>query len=145
MSDSNGITYGGFWRRFVANWLDNVLQTIVLILILVGTMFLAPSQADSSNGPALLPLLLSYVFSFLYYVLFWVYKGATPGKMLLGLKVVDKDTYEHITLSQAALRYVGYIISAIFFLLGYITAAFDDRKQGWHDKMAGSVVIRTRD
>lgn len=69
-------------------------------------------------------------------------KGATPGKMLLGLKVLDAKTGNLLTIGQALLRYAGYILSSLIFCLGYIWVGFDKKKQGWHDKMAKTVVVR---
>lgn len=62
--------------------------------------------------------------------------------MLLGLKVLDAKTGNLLTLGQALLRYVGYILSSLIFCLGYIWVGFDKKKQGWHDKMAKTVVVR---
>jgi len=75
-----------------------------------------------------------------YYTYFHGITGQTPGKMAMGLKVIQA-TGEEMTLGIAFLRYVGSIVSSLCFLLGYIWVAFDRRKQGWHDKIAGTVVI----
>jgi uncharacterized RDD family membrane protein YckC len=77
-----------------------------------------------------------------YHVLFIGLKGATPGKMLLGMKVVDQNGHQP-SIGTAFVREVpGKIVSGIVLGLGYIWAAFDARKQGWHDKMAGTHVVR---
>ena len=74
-------------------------------------------------------------------LLFWMSYGATPGKLLLDCEIVDAHTGEPITLKQALLRYVGYYLSALFIFSGFLWIIWDKRKQGWHDKIAGTVVI----
>ena len=77
----------------------------------------------------------------LFYV-FWVKKQATPGKMFLSLKIVDAETLKKPSKKQLLIRIIGMIISAIPLTLGMLWIAIDRKKQGWHDKMAGTVVIR---
>jgi uncharacterized RDD family membrane protein YckC len=77
-------------------------------------------------------------------VVFWLYRQATPGKMALSMRVVDAETGNTLTLGQSIGRYLGYFVSIIPFGLGLIWVAFDPRKQGWHDKLAGTVVIRAK-
>jgi uncharacterized RDD family membrane protein YckC len=69
------------------------------------------------------------------------YKGATPGKMLAGIKVVDGITYEKIGIAQSVMRYLAYLPSMGFLGLGVVWAAFNERKRTWHDSLADTVVI----
>jgi len=62
--------------------------------------------------------------------------------MVLRLKLVDAKTGNRLSIGQAVGRYFAYILAAIPLLLGYIWVGIDKRKQGWHDKLAGTVVIR---
>jgi uncharacterized RDD family membrane protein YckC len=75
-----------------------------------------------------------------YFTYFHGTTGRTPGKMLLGLQVLSADGTS-ISYSIAFLRAVGYLVSGALFNIGFIWAAFDKKKQGWHDKMADTVVI----
>ena len=68
----------------------------------------------------------------------------TPGKIILGLKIVDVHTGSKLSIGQAIGRYVGYIIAVLPMFAGIFWVGIDKRKQGWHDKLAGTVVIRTR-
>jgi uncharacterized RDD family membrane protein YckC len=77
-------------------------------------------------------------------VLFWMYRQATPGKMAIGARIVDARTGRPPGTKQLVGRYLGYYVSTIPFCLGLIWVAFDPRKQGWHDKLAGTVVVRPR-
>jgi uncharacterized RDD family membrane protein YckC len=79
------------------------------------------------------------VLSISYFTYFHGINGRTPGKMLLGLQVLSVDGTE-VGFGIAFLRSVGYLVSAIFYI-GFIWAAFDRKKQGWHDKIAATVVI----
>lgn len=84
---------------------------------------------------------LSILVNIAYFVFFWVWRGQTPGKMLLGIKVIREDGSK-VTVGVALLRYLGYIVSAAVLFIGFIWIAFDSRKQGFHDKMAETYVVR---
>jgi uncharacterized RDD family membrane protein YckC len=77
-------------------------------------------------------------------VWFWRSLQATTGKMLIGARVVYAGTGQPLSVGQCVLRNLGYFVSMVVVLLGYIWVAFDERRQGWHDKIAGSVVVRAR-
>jgi uncharacterized RDD family membrane protein YckC len=77
-------------------------------------------------------------------VAFWRRTLATPGKMVIGAQIVDARTLGKPTLRQLVIRYLGYYVSTIPLGLGLLWVAFDPRKQGWHDKMANTVVIRIK-
>jgi uncharacterized RDD family membrane protein YckC len=71
----------------------------------------------------------------------WATTGQTLGKMALGIKVIGADGAP-VSWGKAILRYVGYIVSGLVLGLGFIWVAFDARRQGWHDKIAGTYVVR---
>jgi uncharacterized RDD family membrane protein YckC len=71
-----------------------------------------------------------------------MWKSATPGKMAIGAKIVDATTGAAPTTPQLLLRYLGYFVSVFPACLGLVWVGFDRRKQGWHDKIAGTVVVR---
>lgn len=79
-----------------------------------------------------------------YFVLFWVLIGATPGKQVLGLKIIRTDT-KPLGWIRAIVRFVGYFISAIAFFLGFLWVFIDGRRQGWHDKLADTFVVYSWD
>ncbi|MEL1747592.1 RDD family protein, partial [Acinetobacter baumannii] len=87
-------------------------------------------------------LIVNYAFPFLYSILCWLYFAGTPGKRLMRLKVLDEKTGNKLTVMQSIIRYIGYIPSILVFGIGLFWVAFDAKKQGWHDKMAKSVVVR---
>lgn len=77
-------------------------------------------------------------------VIFWIYKSATPGKMAVSAQIVDARTGNAPSTVQCIVRYFGYFVSLILLGLGILWVAFDKKKQGWHDKLAGTVVVRKK-
>lgn len=75
-------------------------------------------------------------------VAFWIARSATPGKMVFSAVIADAKTLGKPTNAQLIVRYLGYYVSILGLMLGFVWIAFDKRKQGWHDKLAGTVVIR---
>lgn len=131
-------TYGGFWVRATAATIDGLI--LLCAVLVVGLGLYAAGLSDSRA--VLLASLSLIVAQVAYPWVCWVNWGATPGKMMFGLKVVDAGTGELISHGQVGLRLVGTMLSAMFWYLGFIWAAWDPRKQGWHDKIASTVVVR---
>lgn len=165
--------YVGFNARAIAAILDTLALALPLTLILAplfvmvgggsaldsqAAALLAEAQADPEKAGAVLQTLFSEghmarkLYEHLAFTLVmatvvlaaWHYFAATPGKMLLGMKIIDADTGLPLSTSQSIQRYLGYMISTFVFCLGFIWVAFDKRKQGWHDKMANTVVVYKR-
>jgi uncharacterized RDD family membrane protein YckC len=77
-------------------------------------------------------------------VLFWIYRQATPGKMAIGARIVDATTGGKPTTGQLIGRYLAYYVSTLPLLIGFIWVGIDQRKRGFHDMLAGTVVVRAR-
>jgi len=125
--------YMGFWIRFVAAVIDAV------ILGAVSAVLALPAFLNMM----FLPLRFLWLFGpWLYYWLFTGLKGQTPGKMLLGIKVIDARG-EIPGLGTAAVReIIGKAISGIIFCFGYLLIAIDKEKRGLHDSIAGTHVVK---
>ena len=146
--------YVGFWARFVAMFIDNIWVTIVLVLVIVALfgqdimamMAMADGSAQGAPGAApasgAVSLLVQLLLPAVLIIGFWIWKAATPGKMLFSAEIVDAKTLGKPSTGQLIVRYIGYFISAIVFCLGFLWVAFDKRKQGWHDKIAGTLVVK---
>ncbi len=135
------LRYAGFWIRVFATIIDGIIVitiTFPILYLVYGEIIW--NKPDFILGPA--DFLLNWVFPIFFTLLFWNYYLATPGKMLINAKIVDARTGKKPTLGQFIIRYIGYIPAAIVLLLGIFWVAFDSKKQGWHDKMAGTVVVR---
>jgi len=133
----------------VALIIDNVIvfvATIVVTIVfavLIGLLarFTGAAVDYSQGGPlTYLSYLISFVISVGYFIYYWG-MGSTRGMQLFRLAVVDAQTGQPIGFGRAGMRYLGYIVSVIPCYIGLIWAAFDPRKQGWHDKIANSVVV----
>ena len=118
--------YSGFWRRFAATFID------ILIFALVPGYF-----SDGSQTASLLGMLLGIAYEV------WMLGtyNATVGKIVMRIKVV-KENGKKLTYSDALLRTISGFLSAVVFFLGFLWVIWDKKKQGWHDKIAKTVVIR---
>ena len=134
--------YAGFWVRVAASLIDSLIFFVVLLVPLAFIFGADFSDAESMDMGTPM-LLLQYVFPVVVTVWFWVKYLGTPGKMLLKIQVVDAKTGQALSTPQAIGRYLGYYVSIIPLFLGLIWVAFDKKKQGFHDKLAGTVVIHS--
>jgi uncharacterized RDD family membrane protein YckC len=132
--------YVGFWARVGASLIDSVLMGIILIP--VGRIFLGDVNMWDWDNPA--NIMVNGVLPGIAVVLFWVYRQATPGKMAIGAKIVDAKTGGKPSTGQLIGRYFAYYVSTIPLMLGLIWVGIDARKQGWHDKLAGTLVVRSK-
>ena len=141
--ESTELEYVGFWLRVWASIIDTLLIALILaplLTVVYGTGYW--TREDAVTGPA--DFLISYVAPAIAVIAFWVARQATPGKMLISARIVDAETGDIPTTAQMIGRYMGYFVSMIPFFMGILWVAFDRRKQGWHDKLAGTVVVRPK-
>lgn len=137
----NNIEYAGFWVRVGASLIDTVLIMIIIAPIL--TMIYGQEYWSGENFYSdIWDLIFNYILPAVAIILFWVYKSATPGKMAFKLTIVDANTGEKPSAGQLVGRYFAYYVSMLPLLMGIIWVGIDKKKQGWHDKLAGTVVIR---
>jgi uncharacterized RDD family membrane protein YckC len=132
--------YAGFWIRFVAFLIDGIVVSVVSGMVLVGTGQVeidsgdgTPARSDG-DGSGLLLLVV-------YFVICWAVWKRTLGYRVLGLRLVKTDGTA-VTWGTAIVRGLMFIVSFVPFTLGLVWAAFNPRKQGWHDLVAGTWVIR---
>lgn len=139
------VHYAGFWLRVGASIIDTVLLLAVMLPLLVsiyGWDYFDGTQSGFVAGTA--DFLISWVGPAVAVIVFWVYKSATPGKMMLSARIVDATTGQPPSVGQSVGRYFAYYLSLLPLGLGFLWVAFDPRKQGWHDKLANTVVILTK-
>lgn len=133
--------YAGFWIRVAASLIDSVVFVIVFAIPL--TIIYGSEYWTSQTGvKGMWDILITYIAPILITVWFWTKYLGTPGKMALRLKVVDANTGQAISTPKAIGRYFAYYVSALPLLLGFIWVGIDKKKQGFHDKLAGTVVVR---
>jgi len=137
--------YAGFWIRAWASLIDTLLQTLIFfpIISIYGITGLN-GHATKANQNVFLEILLTTILPIAIVIIFWIYKSATPGKMIAGLKIINAKTGQKPSTLQFIGRYLAYFVSALPFLLGFFWIAFDKNKQGWHDKLSITAVIITK-
>jgi uncharacterized RDD family membrane protein YckC len=121
--------YGGFWARVLAYILDGILLLIVQLILM----------ALITNQGAL--TLANLVIGWLYFAGLESNMGATPGKLVMGMRITTVDG-QNISFLRATGRYFAKILSALILMIGYLMVAWDGHKQGLHDKIAGTYVIK---
>jgi len=157
---ADNVEYASFTYRMLASVIDTILSAILLTPVIryVGSIFdltkfdNLPNQMYSMTQQELIALMRQGLPGFLFemaivsviIIFFWVKWGGTPGKSLLKMKIVDAKTNEKPGVTQSIIRYLGYFISFLPFLLGFVWIYYDKRKQGFHDKLARTVVIIDR-
>ena len=143
MERPEGFRYAGFWIRLWATAIDVVLLLAITWPLLWWVYGIDYLQSQSVvRGP--MDFLISWVFPAVAVVVFWKYKSATPGKMVFSAKIVDAKTGGKPSTAQLIVRYFAYVVSMLPLMLGFLWIAFDRRKQAWHDKLAGTVVVREK-
>lgn len=137
------LEYVGFWPRVGATFVDTVLLALILGPVMT-SIYGAAYWTDPAmvKGPA--DFVLSWILPAVAVIAFWLARQATPGKMLVSARIVDARTGAKPGTRQLVVRYLGYYLSMLPLMLGFLWVAFDDRKQGWHDKLAGTVVVRPK-
>jgi uncharacterized RDD family membrane protein YckC len=155
------VRYAGFWVRFVASFFDTLFLALPVAVVIyflsdgnwfdfsqyqqnINYAMSGNAQKALANQPQTsMKWELIFEVSVLFVtMLFWKrWRGATPGKKFVNIKIVDAKTFQDIDNKQAITRSFGYIISTLTLLIGFIIVAFRKDKRGFHDLLAGTVVI----
>lgn len=161
MDETNETRYAGFWIRFFASFLDTLFLALPIAIVIYflsdGNWFdfsqYQQNMQYAMSGNASKALaeqpqmslkweLLFEVSVLLITILFWRrWRGATPGKKFVHIKIVDADTFEDINNKQAITRSLGYIASILVLFIGFIMVGFRKDKRALHDLLAGTSVI----
>ena len=140
-NENKKIHPAGFCRRMAAFFIDMSSYLAIFIPVLyVGYGFSYFVGAGQSGVVDIL-----FKFSWLFALFFsWLRYSATPGKILLNMKIVDQRTYAKPTPKQIIIRFFGFFISGLLFFMGFIWIAVDRNKQGWHDKWSHTMVVHEK-
>jgi uncharacterized RDD family membrane protein YckC len=161
--------YVGFWARTCAALIDSLLLLMIILPLTIFTfgwssfefwgdllgatsleelIRLLESRETVVEEPGVfggtIGFLVSWVLPAIAVVIFWIAKQATPGKMVFSAVIVDATSGKVPSGGQMIGRYLGYFIALFPFGLGILWVGLDKRKQGWHDKLAGTVVVKKR-
>jgi hypothetical protein len=168
--DESGICYVTGFRRYISVLLDLIIIVLflqfcslaanqlftnsedrkVLSEIIAKYQVQAPISAEEKAMQSrlgklwILNQIVQFIMLFSYVAYMWIRFAATPGKLLLGLRVVDEQTFGKMTLKQVTKRFFSFILSVAPLFLGFIWSNFDKRCQTWHDKIAGTVVVTSK-
>lgn len=140
----------GFGIRLLATLIDNLILGIALAPIF--SLLLGPGLSNAelqhilqTEGIAGIiqpdEIIIQQTILLIIIAFCWIKFAGTPGKRLLKLKVIDAQTGKNINIFQSIIRFLGYFISSFFMGIGFVWIIFDKQNQGWHDKLAGTVVI----
>lgn len=140
--------YAGFWKRFAAYFIDEVILSFVgiMMMVVVAGIVGIPMGLSGVDEDVIAPLIAVY-FGIIHFLLNWLYytilessgRQATLGKMAMGIVVTDMDG-GRISFARANGRFWSKILSGLFFSIGYIIAGFTERKQALHDLIAATLV-----
>ena len=137
--------FASYGSRFWGYFLDSLILGLGLGVVFAIVAFVAGSLANDAPAIAGILLFISWlaiiVGSFWYFVHYWTRTGQTPGQKIAGVRVVRLDG-QPMTVGSSILRVLGYSINGSILALGWLWPLWDDKKQGWHDKMAGTVVVQ---
>ncbi|HEU4807466.1 MAG TPA: RDD family protein [Homoserinimonas sp.] len=145
-----GLAYGGFWIRTLAYLIDaTVLVGVMLgISYATGVEFAEVTSEEFRSGDFTSvrvfasPTPIAWLVMIGYFVPPWVLFGRTLGMAPFRLRIVRAADGSRLGLVRAVVRFFGLLLSFVVFFIGVIWVAADSKKQGWHDKLAGTVVVR---
>jgi len=157
--DLNAMKYVGFRARFLAFLIDSAWLMLLLIPVLyllfgvnyiedVRSAFEELGAALNGQTPQASPKtpigqdIVTWSIAVVPIILFWIFRSSSPGKMAVKAQIVDARTGGPISQKQSVIRYIGYFVSLVPLCLGFLWIAFDKRKQGWHDKLAKTLVVK---
>ena len=141
-TEIDALPKAGFWLRVVATLIDTALVVALQVVLSLALTMIGVASTGSGEQLATVVMLFGYLLGFAYYIVFTGHGGQTPGKMALRIKVIRRDGRE-IGYGRAALREViGKFVSGIILCIGYLMVVFDEQKQGLHDRMADTYVIK---
>lgn len=136
--------YAGFWLRLGASVIDVVVLLAIIVPIEIAVFGLEYPELAMAGKTLAVDIWIQLVLPLLAIIVLWRYRSATPGLMLVSAKIVDAATLAPASVGKLTLRAVVLLVMWLLFipLIGVLWIAFDKRKQGWHDKIAGTVVVR---
>ena len=138
---------GGFWRRFVAVFIDGIIIGVAIFPItFILSLLIIPALGPESMVPSILSWVVQIAAIYFYYGYFYSQKGASPGKMVMNLRVINSETGKNLSYNEAFLREaIGKLISTLPLFFGYIIAAFRNDKKTFHDMIFNTQVYQKLD
>jgi uncharacterized RDD family membrane protein YckC len=135
------LEYAGFWIRFGAALIDIIFLALILFIVRYDIIIKSLSSRLPPTPYVAILALFVWIIHIVYFVVFWAWRGQTPGKMITGIKIIRTDS-SPLTWQYALRRYFGLVVSTLILFIGFIWIAFDSHKQGLHDKIADTYVVK---
>ena len=139
------VEYVGFWMRFVAFLIDSFVMAVIMVPLLAAVYGWSYFDTGRAVFAGSWDFFVQVVLPAVAAILFWRYKGATPGKMAISARIVDSASGQSATTRQLVLRYFAYFVSIFTLFIGFAWIGIDRRKQGFHDKIAGTLVVKDKE
>jgi len=147
-----GLAYGGFWIRTLAYLIDLIILVAATLGVsyATGIEFLEVTTEEFRTGEFQSvrvfgsPTPIAWLVTFGYFVGSWALFGRTAGMAPFRLRILRATDGSRLGPGRASVRFLGMLLSFFIFFVGVIWVAADSKKQGWHDKLAGTVVVRPR-
>jgi uncharacterized RDD family membrane protein YckC len=145
--DKTKLEKAGFFIRLAAYFIDSIMVTLCTLFLFLN-LFILMNFFSNNNGnisevlnTVLIPFYFSsYLLKCFYFTFFHSYNGQTVGKLMCGIRVVDLKG-KNISIFKSFVRFFGYYLNLYCLGLGFLWVLIDKNRQGWHDKLAGSIVI----
>lgn len=162
MQQANEVKYVGFGTRILANIIDSLFSIIIVYPVFEGISFLygdntlqvmlasGAIRAEDMSVPQIVELMTRQIIIFsaqgialaIVVILFWIYRSATPGKMIMKIKIVDAKSGEKPSKKQLIIRCISYLVSFLPLGFGFIWIHYSKKCQGFHDMIAGTAVVK---
>jgi len=134
--------YAGFWIRVAAYLID--LAVLIIPIMIIQSLFKGAAD-DPSTGHPYLAMLLTFVFETAYFAGLWSSTmQATVGQKVCGLRVINSADGSRLSIGRGVLRVLGLFVASLILGIGLLMVAFTERKQGLHDMIAGTYVVKAR-
>jgi len=145
--------YGSFPQRLGALLVDSVLAigcgmaVVFVSLMAIGPIVFfvpLPEPPDIEAAESALFAVMSSEWGLGVVCYFWLGNslGGTPGKRILGLRVLSASDQSNLGLRRGLIRYLVFLVGGFLFYLGWLWVIWDNKNQAWHDKAADSLVVR---
>ena len=139
--------YAGFFIRLLAYSIDNIILAVISVILFAAACLMLGSFSLLEDDPLQILyslyvpfIVFSSIIEMFYFTYFHAVTGQTVGKWICGIKVVGEDG-NNLGFKKAFIRFLGYLLSRFAVYIGFVWIAFDNKKQGWHDKIAKSIVV----
>lgn len=144
MENTNNLQLASISSRILAFLLDDLIVTIIIIIA-----FWDNISSINDNPEAMIYFIAQTLFiplmllKIIYQTFFVWYYGATIGKMVLKIRVIDANSWQKVTFFLSLLRAIGRVASQIFMYIGFLIAFFNEGKRTFHDFLGRTLVVKT--